>query len=348
MILRARACEHKLDEEFICKSMARHFGNTIEEIMLYQGINSIDGFLEVLNRFGRERILKENNSYQRPSARYLEDKEPPQMKTNQQVKDQGNNLPSRPYNEKMNTSQYNTGLRPYDKSYSNSVKRRNFDRSQNWNQSNPQVNKISVVREKNNQEPVNSYQQKTYPDKQARQNINNQTFEENYRPAIAKQPVQNEEEDNINIAYIPEDSHEDWQLRNNGSVNHIQTISLPTEPSQPITENEEPTIEEYEYPKLETTQNHKKIQALVNSGYKTVSLSQEARKIELKHTGLEKLPVPNTVAETITRWSKSMREKITTDVILPNHAINDEGRIIQEELEDHRSYLRGKVKIKWQ
>ncbi|CAH1405895.1 unnamed protein product [Nezara viridula] len=191
-----------------------------------------------------------------------------------------------------------------------------------------------------------NYQQKTYPDEQARQNIKNQTFEENYRPAIAKQPVQTEEEDNINIAYIPEDSHEDWQLRNNGSVNHIQTISLPTEPSQSITENEEPTIEEYEYPKLETTQNHKKIQALVNSGYKTVSLSQEARKIELEPTGLEKLPVPNTVAETTTRWSKPMREKITTDEILPNHAINDEGRIIQEELEDPRSYLRGKVKIK--
>ncbi|CAH1390665.1 unnamed protein product [Nezara viridula] len=312
MILRARACEHKLDEEFICKSMVRHFGNTIEEIMLYQGINSIDGFLEVLNRFGRERILKENNSYQRPSARYLEDKEPPQMKTNQQVKDQGNNLPSRPYNEKMNTSQYNTGLRPYGKNYSNPVQRKNFDRSQNWNQPNPQVNKITLVREKNNQEPVNSYQQKTYPDEQARQNINNQTFEENYRAAIAKQPVQAEEEDDINIAYIPEDK------------------------------NEEPTIEEYEYPKLDTTQNPKKVQALVNSGYKTVSLSQEARKIELEHTGLEKLPVPNTVAETTTRWSKPMREKITTDVILPNHAINDEGRIIQEELEDPRSYLRGK------
>ncbi|CAH1389943.1 unnamed protein product [Nezara viridula] len=131
------------------------------------------------------------------------------MQTNQYVKDQGNNLPSRPYNEKMNTSQYNTGLRPYDKSYSNPVQRRNFDRSQNWNQPNHQVNKITVVRVKNNQEPLNSYQQKTYPDEQARQNINNQTFEENYRAAIAKQPVQAEEEDDINIAYLPEDTHED-------------------------------------------------------------------------------------------------------------------------------------------
>ncbi|CAH1389942.1 unnamed protein product [Nezara viridula] len=35
-------------------------------------------------------------------------------------------------------------------------------------------------------------------------------------------------------------------------------------------------------------------------------------------------------------------EKTTTDVILPNHATNDEGRIIEEEPEDPRSYLRGK------
>lgn len=57
--------------------------------MLYQGINNIDEFLEVLNHFGKKRILNKTNTYNRHSTYYSEVRDLPQMKIFPQ-EDQGN------------------------------------------------------------------------------------------------------------------------------------------------------------------------------------------------------------------------------------------------------------------
>ncbi|CAH1393057.1 unnamed protein product [Nezara viridula] len=62
LVIRARACQSKPEDAYICKTLGRHFGPKIEEIVIYQGIDNIDRFMQLLEDVGKEKIMKSKES----------------------------------------------------------------------------------------------------------------------------------------------------------------------------------------------------------------------------------------------------------------------------------------------
>lgn len=58
LVLRARACETPMTDDYLCKVIGNHFGNKVNDMIVGQGVKEIERFLEVLDYVGKEEMIK--------------------------------------------------------------------------------------------------------------------------------------------------------------------------------------------------------------------------------------------------------------------------------------------------
>lgn len=92
MVLRARACPTRLEDEYICRCMGEQFGQTVKEIIKYQGVNNIDRFIQILEDVGQEKILEQLRESNKGKGSF------PQKEKKKETQSSGQNRPpAQPY-----------------------------------------------------------------------------------------------------------------------------------------------------------------------------------------------------------------------------------------------------------